>query len=398
MLPKWSQTTHVMMAAVSLLVIGIVLYLSRPLMGPLLLAILLAYLLDPVVEFVEKRTPLTSKVSSTIVFFLFVTILITLISTLVPVLIRQAVSLVGDLTDVELYIEELMARPLVVLGQEFRLNQPQFSQLLENLTPAVEDAFNVLEVTSTGFVWTLVVFVTAYYFLLDGSSINKWLVSIATEETQGDMRRLLKEVDSAWRAYVRGTLSLMLIVGIVFTLVLSAVGLRGAVALGILSGLLIVLPELGPLISGVLSVIVAYFWGSDFLPMSNFWFAVLVAAIYFTLMQIRAIWLQPRLIGRFLHLHPGLVFVVLIATLVQYGALPALYVIPILASFGIVARYVRSKLLGLDPWSEGTSRSLVREMVKQHEPSSAKPAWLENLEQRRKKQLESKDETDIDVD
>jgi len=153
---QWSRTTKVIIALTSLFVMGLVLYLSRALMGPLLVAILLAYLLDPVVEFIEKRTPLTSKWSSTIVFFLFVALLITLIVTLVPILVRQAVGLVGDLSDIERYIEELMAQPVVILGQEFRLNQPQFSDLLgqlsENLTPAVEDAINVLEVTSTGLV------------------------------------------------------------------------------------------------------------------------------------------------------------------------------------------------------------------------------------------------------
>ena len=108
-------------------------------------------------------------------------------------------------------------------------------------------------------------------------------------------------------------------------------------------------------------------------------------------MQIRAIWLQPRLIGRFLRLHHGLVFIVLIATLVLYGALPALVVIPILASFGIVGRYVRLKLYGLDPWADEALPSFARELVQEHEAPPEKPAWLEKLEQRRKKQLESTD-------
>ncbi|MCA9925912.1 MAG: AI-2E family transporter [Anaerolineales bacterium] len=389
MSPHWSQTTKAIIALVSLFVVGLIIYLSRALWGPLLVAILLAYLLDPVVEFVEKRTPLTSKWASAIVFFLFVAVLITLLVTLVPVLVRQAIELLGDLSDIEIYIEKLMARPFVVWGQEYRLNQPQFSNLLgrmsADLTPAMEDALNVLEVTSTGLVWTVVVFVSAYYFLFDSTSIRKWIINVAPADLQEDVHRLLQEMDTVWRAYVRGTLALVLIVGVMFTLVLTAVGLRGAVALGILSGLLVVLPELGPLVSGVLSVIVAYISGSGYLPLSNFWFAVLVGAVYFVLMQVRAIWLQPRLIGRFLRLHHGLVFVVLIATLVTYGALPALVIIPILASFSIVGRYVRLKLYGLDPWEAGTP-SLTRKLVQTPEAAPEKPAWLEKLEKRRRKQ------------
>jgi predicted PurR-regulated permease PerM len=234
----------------------------------------------------------------------------------------------------------------------------------------------------------LVVFVSTYYFLFDASSIHKWVVGIAPAAARADVRRLLQEIDAVWRAYVRGTLALVLIVGVVFTLVLTAVGLRGAVALGILSGLLVVLPELGPLISGILSIIVAYIWGSDFLPLTHLWFAALVGVIYFVLMQIRAIWLQPRLIGRFLRLHQGLVFIVLIATLVLYGALPALVVIPILASLGIVSRYVRLKLYGLDPWAEDATPSFARKLVEEHEAPPEKPAWLEKLEQHRKKHSE----------
>jgi predicted PurR-regulated permease PerM len=144
----------------------------------------------------------------------------------------------------------------------------------------------------------------------------------------------------------------MLIVGVVFTIVWLILGLPGAVALGILTGVLTVIPEVGPTIAAILAVLVAFFQGSDFLPISNFWFALLVFAVYFVLIQIKAIWLRPRIMGRFLNMNEGLIFVAIIAAAVLWGILGALIIVPLLATFGALGRYVRCRLLRLEPWPE----------------------------------------------
>jgi predicted PurR-regulated permease PerM len=222
----------------------------------------------------------------------------------------------------------------------------------ESFTPAAEGALAVIESTSTSFAWLLVILVSSYYLLLDGERLVAWIVRLVPAPTQPDVIRLFAEIDVIWRAYLRGTLVLMFIVGVTFMVVWSAMGLPGALILGLLAGVLTVIPEVGPTIAAILAVLVALFQGSDFLPVSNFWFAVLIFGVYFVLIQIKSIWLRPRIMGYFLSMNEGLIFVAIIGAVVLWGILGALVIVPLLATLGVIAHYVRCRLLNLDPWPE----------------------------------------------
>ena len=126
-------------------------------------------------------------------------------------------------------------------------------------------------------------------------------------------------------------------------------------------------PEVGPFASGILAVLVALFEGSNFLPIPNFWFAVIVASIYMIVMQVKSIWLRPKVMGRFMHMNTGLVFLAIIAAVILEGVLGALIVLPILASVGVIGRYVRARMLNLDPWGPESA------IMPPHVPVKAEP-------------------------
>jgi len=68
---------------------------------------------------------------------------------------------------------------------------------------------------------------------------------------------------------------------------------------------------------------------------------------------IKNIWLRPIIVGRHVHLHAGIVFVVVIGALVFHGPLAAFLVIPVLLSLLVVSRYLHRRILGLPPFPEG---------------------------------------------
>ena len=169
-------------------------------------------------------------------------------------------------------------------------------------------AISVIETTSLGLIRIVSIIVVSYYLLKDWKQLRKWLVSILPESGRGDADRLITDIDVLWRAYMQGTMALMLIMAVIFTIISFAVGLQGAVAIGIFSGIVSMIPEIGPFIAGALAVIVAYIGGSAHLPLTNFWFAVLVAAIFAIVAQIKSLWLRPQVMGRFMQMITGLVF------------------------------------------------------------------------------------------
>jgi hypothetical protein len=75
-----------------------------------------------------------------------------------------------------------------------------------------------------------------------------------------------------------------------------------------------------------------------------------VVGLYLLLINFKNIWLRPRVMGRSVNLNEGLVFVAIIAAVIFNGVLGALIIVPVLASAIVVGRYLRARILGLDPF------------------------------------------------
>jgi predicted PurR-regulated permease PerM len=374
MTTQWNTLTRAVVIGVGLVLIGWLLYVMWPLLTPLIIAALLAYVLNPLVKLVQKWTRLSRKWAVPVVYFSVLALMVTIPSALAPVAIKRLNSFFSGLMNVEVQLEALLAEPVRFAGQELHLGQ-MVSDLLnvtgESLASVAEGTRTVLEVTSASLLWLLVIMVSVYYLLLDGAKLRDWFVRLAPETAQSDVSRLLQEIDIIWRAYLRGTFVLMIIVGVVFTVVWLSIGLPGAIVLGALTGLLTVIPDIGPAIAALLAVLMAYFQGSNLLSISNFWFALLVFAIYFVLIQIKSVWLRPRVMKHFLHMNEGLIFVAIIGATVVWGILGALIIVPLLATVGVVGRYVRCRLLHLEPWPESVAPATLPdevEPVDEHKP------------------------------
>lgn len=370
---QWSVPTRIIALALSVIFIVLVIFQIWPLVGPLIIAGLLAYALNPLTSFLNRKTRLSHRWSVNVVFFLFLAILIAMPSTLVPVAIRQVRTLSTELQVIEEQILVFLETPPVIFGRELPTEQilDDFLSMTTELLPAAEGAINVLETTSVSVLWLVVIVVTTYYLLADWQGLRRWLVGLVPSQGQPDFERLLTEINAIWRSYVRGTLALMLIMGVVFIIIGLAIGLPGAVAIGLLTGLLSMIPDVGPTIAGILAVLVAFFQGSNHLPISNFWFAILVMTIYIVVMQIKSIWLRPLVMGRFMHMNTGLVFLLIIAAVLLQGILAALLILPIAATVGLIGRYVRARLLNLDPWPDESDQDKMAAVVEDASPSAA---------------------------
>jgi predicted PurR-regulated permease PerM len=172
-----------------------------------------------------------------------------------------------------------------------------------------------------------------------------------------DAKRIHREIKEVWRGYLRGNLVLMLIVGVAFTIAWAVLGVPGALILGVIAGLLTIIPDLGPFIAALIAIAVALVEGSTYLPLSNFWFAVLVTAVYISLINVKSIYIRPRVFGRSVHMHEGLVFVTIMAAVILAGVLGALIVVPLLVSIGIIVRYLYRLALGQPLWPEPEEKS-----------------------------------------
>ena len=352
---NWSQPFRYWVLSLLIVVVAYMLWFVRDLFEPLIISTLLAYILNPFVSFLERRSKFSRPLVITIVFFLGIIMLSLLITIFLPPVIADIQILVADIQDILFQTRKFISQPVVILEQEIHLENfiPDFTQLLSDSVLALpENAFHVLEATTKNLLWVLIVFVSAYYLLRDWAQLRSWMLELVPQPYQPDARRIYQEIKQVWHSYLQGNLVLMTIVGVVFSIAWIAVGVPGALVLGMIAGLFTIIPDLGPAIAAVIAILVALFEGSTYLQISNTWFAVLVMGIYFVLINIKNIWIRPRVFGRSVHMHEGIVLIAIMVAVVIQGVLGALIIIPLLASLSILARYIYHRILGTPPWPE----------------------------------------------
>lgn len=294
----------------------------NPLLNALLIAALLAYLLDPLVRLLMRRTRLTRPRGAGLVFVFFILLLASLPAALGTVVVGQFQRIMTELVEAVTALERWIAQPIELLG--YRI-YPQL--LLDNLEQAAgsvlstlpEGSFNILSGVTTNLLLGLVVLVSVYYFLKDGPKIKSWLVDFAPTAYRGDVQRLLDEIDEVWGVFLRVQLLIFVVLAILMA-------------------------------GGTFSVI--WLFRTGLLAFSPLGFILLLILVYAAAQQVDNLWLRPQLMGRRLHIHPGLVFAGLTAALVVGGVLGALIIVPLMATVMVIGRYIYSQLLDLPPWPQ----------------------------------------------
>lgn len=330
---------------------------ARPLISSLVVAALVAYILHPFVNLIIRHTRLSYNMAVNITYLLFLSVLVAIPAILTPFVIRQVS---GVTVDVEYFLQQiriLMNRPLAIGSISISLENVVSSLealLTETTTFIAGNAVSTLRDVSTNFLWILVILVSIYYLLRDSHDLVDWLLAPISGIYQHHARRLLAEIDDIWGNFLRGQLLLMIFVGILSWLGGGIVGLPGAFVVGLIAGILDLIPSLGPTLAAVIAVAIAFLEGSTYLPISNFWFSLIVLAVFIVIQQIENIWIRPVLMGRRLHLHPALVFIGVFGSLALFGILAALVIIPVMSSIGVIGRYILCRIRGINPYPELT--------------------------------------------
>jgi predicted PurR-regulated permease PerM len=334
----------------------------RIIFAPLITAAVIAYLLSPIVNLLAKTTRLPRKAAAMVVFFGGMAFILAFLFLGIPILLTELREVAGNLSTALEQIQNSLMTPVNIAGLQISFEGliPAFRKALSDMlvVPTPNEALLIIESTSRGFLWVLVTLVSTYYLMTDWVQLRTWLIGLAPDNYQPDLHHLYQQVREVWMGYLRGQVLLMVIVGIVFTIVWTAIGLPGALVLGLLTGFLSLVPEIGPLATTVVAAIVALLQGSNFLPITNFWFMVLVIVLYTILIQIKGIWLRPFIMGRSVNMHEGMVFLSIIAAVVVAGVLGALLIVPVLASANVIGRYLRRKILGLPPFDDNNMQPI----------------------------------------
>jgi len=239
----------------------------------------------------------------------------------------------------------------------------------------------LIESTSINTLWFLVILVSVHLFMSEWPHMRDWLVDLAPQAYREELRELYRRLRNVWMAYLRGQIVLMLVVGVVFTIAWAIIGIPGALVLGALAGLFTLIPDVGPFLAVALAFGVALLEGSNWIPLSNFWVAGIVAAAYLVLINLKNFFLRPIIMGRSLRMNEALIFIAIMIATILEGIMGALLVVPVLASVAVIIEYLRRRILGLPAFENDEEES---PLVSVERPAARRGPRISTSEKRKK--------------
>jgi predicted PurR-regulated permease PerM len=340
------------------LALALVLYRFQSVLPPLVIAFLLAFILDPVVDFFTNRLRLSRGIAATLVVLALIIAMMGAIATpvaAVPTIEAAIESMQEETTDVINEIGVFLNQaPIEILGFTLDINEfyDELSTLLRSFVSSVaqETIKFVLDLAS-GVLWLIFVLVMTFYLLKDADRIIEQLGLLTPPDYREDFVYLRQQITEVWHAFLRGQLVLAIVIALVTTAGCIALGIPYAPVLGLLAGLLEVVPSIGPVIAAVPAILLALFQENPILGLSNFWYAVLVAGMYIVIQQVENNLLVPRILGRSLNLHPILVLVGVVIGGSLGGVLGILLAAPTLSTLRVLGRYTYCRIYDLDPFA-----------------------------------------------
>jgi len=179
-------------------------------------------------------------------------------------------------------------------------------------------------------------FVLTIYFILEGDHAYRWFLSFFPPANRERLDKTLRRAEIRMGKWLLGQGSLMVILGVVSTIVYASLGVRYAYALGVLTGLLNIVPVLGAAVCIVLAMLVAAVdsWGR----------VVGVAIFYFIYLQLENSYLVPRIMRNRVGLPSLAIFVALLLGAELEGIVGAMVSIPTAVLVAVLAEeYLTNK-------------------------------------------------------
>ena len=325
--------------------LGALLYWLRPVLMPFAVAALFAYLFDPLVDRLERRLGRSWAVS--LVFTLASIVLVAAVLLLVPFIEHQIGNFLGQLP---VWVAWLQTHALPWVQERFGVTpelldtRSIFDALQKHWKEAGGLAASVIgQVSRSGMAlvgWGLnlvMIPVVGFYLLRDWDVLVARVHELIPRSVEPVVSRLARESDEVLGAFLRGQLSVMIVLGLFYGVALWLVGINVGPLIGMIAGLISFVPYLGAIAGVLMGVIAALVQYQDWTHV------MLVLGVFVVGQTLEGYVLVPRLVGDRIGLHPVAVIFAILAGGELFGFLGVLLALPVAAVVMVVLRWLHER-------------------------------------------------------
>lgn len=295
----------------------------RDILFLLLVVLMIVAAINPTVQNIMKLG-IPRIVAVLIIYTLILSAFTIIFSLIIPPLIVELRSLAERAPTIFSNITPLYNELLVKdrLDELLRNYSTQLTQFTQGLFAAISQIFG-------GAIATIMVIVLSFYLLIDMDKNRKAVKLMVPDHIFKDILVVSKQIDKKIGQWVRGQLILSFVIGLVSYLGLLILGVPFALTLGILAGILEVIPVIGPIVAGLIAVFFAYSSGS--------WPLVLAVIVFYTILQqLENTILVPKIMHKAVGLSPVIIIIVLAVGAKLAGIAGAILAIPIATAISVL--------------------------------------------------------------
>ena len=319
--------------------------LLQSILLPFVAGVVIAFILAPGVARLERLGVRRSLAAAAVLiaFLVGVALVFTL---LVPLIQSQVVTLIGKVPSLVTFLQDQLGKAMNLLQEQLPADQMAKLQdmvgaklgealawLASLFQSLITSSFAILSIVSLVVVTPIVTFLV----LRDWEKMVAQIDDYLPRQSLATVREQARIVSDMLVGFIHGQALVCLILAIYYGTTLSFAGLDSGLALGLLIGVLAIIPILGGATGFVLALgLAASQYGT--------WRAIITVCIIFAVGQVvEGNFLTPKLVGDRIHLHPVWVMFALFAGGSLFGFVGILFAVPAAAVIGVLLRFALNR-------------------------------------------------------
>lgn len=324
------------------LLLALVHYLAGVL-APFVTSIILAYILEPLVTRMARRG-VSRNFAALIVVTGTILVVLALTLVIVPMFVQQMSALYGYIPKLLAWLRETAAPWLQHrFGLDVAFDLDHLKEWLNKYGSEAGRALTAMlpSLTSGGmalvefFANLVLIPVVLFYYVRDWPEMVGRLDKYAPPRWQAKLHEVARDLDAVLGQFMRGQLAVMVIMAVFYSIGLWMTGLKSALPIGIIAGLLIFIPYLGATVGLLLGTLAGLLQFQSLGGLLPIW-------AVFTLGQlIESFYVTPRLVGERIGLHPVTVIFALMAFGQLFGFVGVLLALPMAAALVVGLRHLQ---------------------------------------------------------
>jgi predicted PurR-regulated permease PerM len=322
-------------------------YLVKSVLTPFICSLIIAYFLDPMVDYLHLKckVKMSRLTATSLILGLFLVSVIVAAFILLPIIYNQSVALFDALPGYFQTIANDFYPKFAQIMNEFGFKlETNFFQLLEDqkinarlvelsqniFDNALSSSITIINVLSLIFITPILVF----YLLKDWDILIEKVSAYLPKGISSSAKKVAADIDKSLSGYIRGQFHVCFILGIIYSVLLSFVGLNFGFLIGFLTGIFSFIPYIGAGCGFAVAIVFSFLqWG--FHPGH----IMAVAAVFIFGQLIESNFLTPKLIGSKIGLHPVWVIFGLFIFGVLFGFVGLVAAVPLTATCGVIIKH-----------------------------------------------------------